>query len=373
VRSVFFQLHKWLGIVLAIWVILIGLSGAVLIFRPELQKISYPQFFSVARSGIRDASADTLLDALRTAYPRARLSGLDWPTYRRDTVLAYVLDGSAFRTVFLHPQTAAILGEMPEHWWITTLQEFHFNLLSGRTGRTVNGIAALCLVGTLGAGLVAWWPAIGRWKQSLTIDFSRSWKRMNWQAHNAVGFWLFALLLLWAVTGVEFAFPKEFKAVVHAVSPLTTLPTPTSELPATTPLSSRSEVTRAPQRPTADELVAQARALVPGAIVARLVLPTTPKAAALVLMARKIHGDFDTSDEVQLYFDQYTGSLIERHERRDVRRTAGDALMATIGPLHLGTFGGVGAAGAGVKVSWALFALGFPLLAMSGLVMWWKK
>lgn len=377
-RSVFFQLHKWIGIALAIWVVLIGVSGAALIFRPELQKLTFPQFFSVARDGSANASADTLLNTLRARYPRGQLSGLDWPTYRRDTVLAYVLDGPKFKTVFLHPQTALLIGEMPEHSWITALQNFHFDLLGRSTGRLVNGIAALFLTGTLCAGLFLWWPTAregkrNRWKQRLTVDFSRSWKRINWQAHNAAGFWLFALLLLWSVTGIEFAFPTQFKATVNAVSPLTVLSPPTSEVPATSGVSPGSEVPPATARPTADEFVAQARNLVPGAIVARLVLPTTPKAATLVLMAKEIHGDVDTSDEVQLYFDQYTGRLIERRERTDMRRTAGDTLMATLGPLHFGTFGGTGIAGTGIKTAWALFALGFPLLAMSGMVLWWKK
>jgi uncharacterized iron-regulated membrane protein len=76
---------------------------------------------------------------------------------------------------------------------------------------------------------------------------------------------------------------------------------------------------------------------------------------------------------VQLFFDQYTGRLIERRERPDLRKTAGDTFMATIGPLHLGTFGGPGATGAGVKVIWAMCALAFPLLAAGGVVMWWNK
>lgn len=362
-RSVVLQVHRWLGIALAIWVIAIGLSGAVLIFRPELQKLTYPQFFHVTRAAGSDASAGGLLASLRVAYPRGTISGIDWPTYRRDTVLSYVLEGTTFRTVFLHPQTAAIIGEMPEHSWITRLQDFHFDLLGGPTGRTVNGVAALCLVGMLATGIVIWWPAVGRWRQSLTIDFSRPWKRINWQAHNAVGFWLFAMFLVWAVTGVEFAFPRQFRSAVNAMSPLTTRPAP------------RSDATdqRGQPVPAPDALVAAARAQVPGAILARLVLPTSPSAATLVLMAKRIHGDYDTSDEVYLFFDQYTGRLIERREHGDVKRTAGDVAMATLGPLHLGTFGSGGVVSTTVRALWVVFALGFPLLAVSGTLMWWNK
>jgi hypothetical protein len=63
-------------------------------------------------------------------------------------------------------------------------------------------------------------------------------------------------------------------------------------------------------------LVTQARALVPGAAVGRLVLSATDRAATLVLMTKAIHGDFDTSDEVLLYFDQYSGDLVARRSMR---------------------------------------------------------
>jgi len=44
-RSVLLQVHRWLRIALAIWVIAIGLSGAILIFLLELQK-THPSIHS---------------------------------------------------------------------------------------------------------------------------------------------------------------------------------------------------------------------------------------------------------------------------------------------------------------------------------------
>jgi len=124
-RKALFQIHVWLGVALGVYVIVIGMSGAALVFRPELQKAAYPHFFHVARDSERNAGADELIRALNEAYPRGRLLGIDWPTYRRDTVLAYVTEGARLRTIFLHPVTAAIIGELPEHSWITRLQDLH--------------------------------------------------------------------------------------------------------------------------------------------------------------------------------------------------------------------------------------------------------
>jgi len=357
-RRALFQVHLWLGVAFGLYVIVIGISGAVLVFRPELQKATFPQFFHVDRGAAREADATTLIRALNDAYPRGRLLGIDWPTYRRDTVLAYITEGARLRTIFLHPVTAAIIGELPERSWITRLQDLHFDLLGGPTGRLVNGVGALCLVGMLATGLVVWWPGIERWRRSLSIDFRKSWKRITWETHSAVGFWMFSLLMLWAITGVEFAFPRQFRAAINAISPLTRLPAPESNLSrkGTQPV------------PTPAALVDQARARVPGARVGRVVLPATDRSSTLVLMAKRLHGDYDTSDEVLVYFDQYTGDVIGTREQADIRRTLGDTLMATLGPVHVGAFGG-----AGVKTLWAALALSFPLLVVTGIVMWWNR
>jgi uncharacterized iron-regulated membrane protein len=53
-RSVLRQVHRWLGIALAICVIAIGLSDAILIFRPELQKV-HPPIHSSFASGAMTA------------------------------------------------------------------------------------------------------------------------------------------------------------------------------------------------------------------------------------------------------------------------------------------------------------------------------
>ena len=76
----------------------------------------------------------------------------------------------------------------------------------------------------------------------------------------------------------------------------------------------------------------------------------------------------DFVHEVSLYFDQYSGRLIERRDQALQRMSAGDLVMKWIGPLHLGSFGGLG-----VKILWSALALSFPLLAVTGVIMWWRR
>jgi len=358
-RRALFQVHLWTGVAVAAYVCLVGLTGAALVFRPEMQKAAFAEYFEVRRpAGRPDASPGTLVSNLQASYPLHQLLGIDYPTARRATYLSYLMKGNQLVTTFSDPVSGEVIGEMPKKSWITRLQDLHFDLLAGDTGRRVNGIGALALVLMFTTGLVVWWPGIGRWRRALRVDFGKPWPRINWELHGAAGMWLFALLMLWAVTGVEFAFRRQFRQAVNAVMPLTVVQTPQSTPRPGTRLGT-DDLPR---------LIAEARTLAPGARMGRIVMASGPRDPIQLLLAYVDHGDFDTSDEVSLYFDQYSGRLIERRDQALQRMSAGDLVMKWIGPLHLGSFGGVG-----VKILWSALALSFPLLAITGVIMWWRR
>ncbi len=354
-RKIFFQIHLWLGLALAIYVVLIGLTGSILVFRGDLQKLTFPEFFTVDRHGEPDASLNAILAELQNRYPGTQLSGLDYPTRHRATYLAYLTQGSQFRTVFSHPVTAQVIGELPKTSWITRLQDLHYDLLGGRTGRTVSGVAAACLIAMFASGLILWWPGASRWTRSLWIDARAGWRRINWDLHSVTGFWTFALLMIWAISGAEFAFPQPFRNAVTAISPLTVTRAPQSGSIASSSLEP-------------SDFIARARSLEPHAKPGRLVMASGDRGSVLVLMARVDHGDFDTSDEISLYFDRYTGALLERRAAADQSASFGDVIMKWLGPLHTASFGGPI-----IRVLWAIFGLSFPILAITGFLMWWNR
>ena len=135
-RKALLQIHLWTGLTVAAYVALIGLTGSALVFRPEMQKATFPEFFEIARRGESDADYPAIIDALQKRYPDGRLLGIDYPTYRRGTYLSYLFEGSELRTVFSNPVSGQVIGELPKTSWITRLQDLHFDLLGGSTGRT---------------------------------------------------------------------------------------------------------------------------------------------------------------------------------------------------------------------------------------------
>lgn len=103
------------------------------------------------------------------------------------------------------------LSGWPAMQWIVKL---HTTLLAGAPGRFVNGVGAASLTLLCLTGAVIWWPGIQHWRRSLTVSWEAHFARINWDLHSALGFWCFLLVLEWGVSGVYFAFPRWFDALL---------------------------------------------------------------------------------------------------------------------------------------------------------------
>jgi uncharacterized iron-regulated membrane protein len=318
-----------------------------------MQRALHPGLFTAGPGA--EADAATILESVRDAFPDWRVSGIDAPTTARPTYLAYVANDERFLTLLVDPASARVLGELPERSLVRTIQDLHFDLLAGRTGRVVNGLGAVLMLGLCLTGLVIWWPGAGNWRRGFTVDFHRTWKRVTWDMHSATGIWTVALIAMWSATGIYFAFPSQFRAAVNAVSPLTVPRTPQSD-PAGATAS----------RPTWRELIARARARVPDQFVARVIPPSSDRAAFLVMFSPVQPSPLGGTELTAVYLDQYTGAALTEAARTP--RSAGDVVMNWVAPLHVGNFGGTG-----IRVAWLVLGLAPPLLFVTGFILWWTR
>jgi uncharacterized iron-regulated membrane protein len=77
-------------------------------------------------------------------------------------------------------------------------------------------------------------------------------------------------------------------------------------------------------------------------------------------------GDPPHRTSITAHVDPYTGKVVKVEGWHT--RTSGDRVMAWIGPLHTGNFGGMP-----VKLLYAVIGLAFPALFLTGFVMWWLR
>lgn len=349
-----FVIHLWVGIVLAIYLIVIGVTGSILVFQSEIERGLKPW----QQIRVQGASADiaAVVNNLRQAYPRWHLVSVLAPT-DSDATFVGVLEGRGRISVASDPNSGKVLGEFPSgRNWLGFVRELHETLLlSGHTGRLLNGIAGAFLLLLNVTGLVIWWPGIRNWARALKVDFRRNWRRVNFDLHSAAGFWTLAIVTIWAVTGMYFAWPRQTFQFVNSFSRI---------------ISARPPAVRVvPENPAGpldlNRLVERARALDPGTKLAGIAFPYSRRAPLAILMQRRNSPGREYDDTV--YFNPYSGEYISTW-RYGVNQSLGDWLIWLQVPLHFGTYWGLA-----VKLVWAAAGLAIPLLTVTGLLMYWNR
>lgn len=219
-RRLAFQVHLWIGIAAALYMLVICVSGSVLVYRNELYRAFSPVPVVVSGSGTPLAAAE-LTRAARQAYPDHEVTDIHTGKTANHAIEITLTRGDDSMRRLLHPFTGADLGNpVPVGYRVTTwLLDLHDNLLTGDTGRTVNGVGALAMTMLALTGAVIWWPGIGNWRRSVFPDRRSNWKRFNWSLHSALGFWGFAFVLLWGITGLYLSFPDLFATVLDRLEP----------------------------------------------------------------------------------------------------------------------------------------------------------
>jgi uncharacterized iron-regulated membrane protein len=355
IRRVNFQIHLWCGIILSLYMIVMGVTGSVLVFQGELETLCGLIPWHSIRPIKPYAPLSTVTRNLRIAYPTAHIGSLMIPTDREPTFSAVLVDRAQIR-IALHPDTGELLGPVPAtRNWLDYVEQLHVSLLVPRNGRIPNGIGAAFLLLMAGTGLVNWWPGIRNWSRRLKLDFRRSWRRINFDLHSAVGFWMLAMIAMWAASGIYFAWPRQIFRFVNRISPIVSAKPPVVTV---TPES-------APAEPDLDRLVEQASTIDPAAEFRGIVFPFSHRAPMEIVM-RRGHGAGRIYEDT-LYFNPYTGAYLTTWHY-GVNQSFGDWFIWLQAPLHFGIYWGLG-----VKILWALCGLSIPTLAVTGLLMYWNR
>jgi len=359
-RKAMFQIHLWVGLLLAIYAVLIGLSGSILVLRQEFQEWTglNPQFGAIEASGAKlgFAGAEAVL---RARFPKAKLGLMYPPRKENPAYYAFLANGRERLSVSVHPYTGAILeAKAPQTNWLTWVGQLHYFLLLPRTpGFQINGILSALLVLMAVTGIVIWWPGIRQWVRGFVVDFRKNWKRVNFDLHNVVGFWTVSIVTIWAISGVYLVWPQPFTAAVNAISPVHIE-------------GARENRVRASENKSGlvtglGAIEAEAATLLPGSHIGAIAFPSSKTAPLMLYMVKD--GKESLSGADFLYFDSATGAHLKTSLRNNPQ-TAGDWVIWLMRPLHFGTHWGLA-----VKILWFVLGLSLPLLGVTGALMYWNR
>jgi uncharacterized iron-regulated membrane protein len=221
-RKVVFQVHLWSGIGLGLYLLVVSVTGSIVVYSNELYRAATRAPITVAPSGPR-LSDEELRAAIAHVYPGYTVVSVGGGQ-KPDQAVSITLSGSRGRKDRLFdPYTGADLGDsvpLSIHL-VSKLLELHDDLLAGPTGRSVNGFGAVMLIVLALTGIVVWWPGIKNWRRSLVLRRGVGWRRFTWDLHSVIGFWLFAFILLFGLSGVYLGNPQFFQDLADKLQPPT--------------------------------------------------------------------------------------------------------------------------------------------------------
>jgi uncharacterized iron-regulated membrane protein len=358
IRRLNFQVHLWVGIIITLYMVMIGVTGSLLVFRTEIAALTGSKPWQQMRTSAPPADIVKVVENLQAAYPRARIVSVDAPGESDATFVALLAGPGGRIKVGCAPADGRVLGEFPTgRNWLDVVLELHETLLvhPGSRGRMWNGVGAAFLLLLNVTGMVIWWPGIRNWTRALKVDLARNWRRINFDLHVAVGFWTILIASFWAVSGIYFGWPRETFLFVNSISRVITARPPAVSV---TPEYAASS-------PDLRALVERAKMLDPGATVGGIAFPYSQRAPLGILMRRREAPGYEYVDTV--YFNPYNGDYISTW-RYGVNQSLGDWVVWLEVPLHFGTYWGLA-----VKIVWAAAGLAIPLLAVTGLLMYWNR
>ena len=342
-------IHKVIGLSLGGIFVLIGLSGAVLVYRDAIDEGLHPSLMRVEPSLKEDyRPVDEIFNAAKSAMPsEAKVERITLPRHSKAAAsIVYVSETDDLDTdlyeIFVDPYTAQIKGrrlkihgdDQFSQSFIDILTGFHWNLFLGANRAYVVGGIAICVIFSVLMGFVLWWPTNGNWKLGLKIKWPASYDRVIFDTHRAIGFYTGLILLISLFTGVAMIFKPATQALISLIAPVDV----NVDFGKSKPMNAR-----VPISPGA--AVQIANTVFPKGRLHWILLPTSPT-GVYVVGKQSVDEPSVSRSFHNVGIDQYTGEItqIQDHDRSQ----SGHKLIEWLFPLHTGEF--LGEAGRPVYV-----------------------
>ncbi|KQP49119.1 hypothetical protein ASF44_00330 [Pseudorhodoferax sp. Leaf274] len=385
-RGVWLRLHRYVGLSLAGFLVLTGLTGVVLAWNAELDEALNPRLLRAVPTDPDAAmwAPLALRDAVQQRFPQALVARVPL-VLEPGRAAAFLLRRKpggpplADDQVFIDPYTGQILGmrrwgdiTQGVHNLMPFVYRLHYSLALGPVGTVVLGIAALlwtldCLV-----GLYLTLPARRRHAEasSFWARWSTAWKlslrspfRAVFDVHRAGGLWLWLALLGMAISSVALNLPQVYDPVVQG---LAARQPGVEELPTrTTPLwEPRLDWIQAHTR--ASELMREEGARLGFALRQESSLSYDPRRGLYRYDVRSSLDIKDKGGSTRIFIDADTGNLVGTWF--PTTAAAGDTVTTWLTLLHMAAIGGMP-----MKTAISLFGLAVTVLSFTGVLIWARK
>lgn len=397
-RTLLVLLHRWAGLGIALFLLVAGLTGAVISWDHELDAWLNPHLTQVSSSGPLKSPLQ-LADQIEARYPQIRISSLPLVTEPGHS-LAFGVEAKVdpatgklfkpgFNQIFIDPHSGTELGRrdwgavwpLSRENFVSFLYVLHFSLhlpeVAGidRWGVWLMGVVALiwtfdCFTGFYlslpvpATGATAprksWWR---RWLPAWKVRIKNGPYKLNFDLHRAGALWLWSLLLVVAFTAFSLNLYRE---VFFPLASLVSNVTPT-------PFDTRQPV--AEDKPIMPRL-SYAQALSTAETEARRRNWEEPAGTLFYASLFGVYGIefFHAEDDEgvggaghrSLYLDGLDGRILG--QREPWQGTAADIFVQAQFPVHSGRILGLPG-----RILISLLGLVVAMLSVTGVIIWKRK
>lgn len=367
IKAVLFQVHSIAGLVLALLLSLIALTGAIMSFEDEIVDHLNAGIMQVVPRPAPALTPDALVARLNAAQDLGKVAAV---TLSSDPSAAVHVrfgrdeQGGRPTSLYVDPYDARVLGSPRGEAFFATVRRLHRWLLipgDGKGwGRPITGTIALGLIVMLVSGLVLRWPRrAGSVKMWLKPNLGLGGRALHRSLHTVIGTWVLPVYLTMTLTGLYFSFEwykdgvtwllsrPHVTAAKMAIKP----PRPDGRGEPVAIGFDRAWMTF--QREEGDRF---SRAL--------LTLPAGPGTAIRIRSWGKASLLETTRDEFRI--DAVTGQLVSAERYAD--KTFGETIIAAIYDIHRGAI--LGWPG---KLAFMIAAILMPLFAVTGILLYLSR
>ncbi|MCA6440802.1 MAG: PepSY domain-containing protein [Chitinophagaceae bacterium] len=200
--KIIFSWHHWCGLIAGIFLLIMSISGATLVFTQEIEK-AYEQPWSTVENPGGAYAYDASFFTVQKLYPgwEIRLSGQ--PGLNEAVVYDLRKDGK-IKKVFAHPLTGALLhiSDGVQSQLQRQLLTLHSALFAGTTGKIVIFFVGILFFVSLVTGIYIYRKALIK-VLLLKVAINRKSQRTLYSSlHRIIGVWSLLFNLLIVVTGL---------------------------------------------------------------------------------------------------------------------------------------------------------------------------
>ncbi|MFZ1305480.1 MAG: PepSY-associated TM helix domain-containing protein, partial [Ferruginibacter sp.] len=207
IKKIVLYIHTTAGLLSGLFVLLMSLSGAALVYQDELDTARN----SIFDPGAYRISVDSAYGVIQKVYPHAQISNCE---IRSTGVSSFFINDSSYKKgekaieVFVHNQTGSIAGKRGAgDSFVSWLSTFHNSFHLGKAGEWLLGFFALVFLLSLFTGFILFRKNILAVLLFRKTVFTRS------NLHQLIGVYALLFNLMIAVTGFwmqRYVFKKEF-------------------------------------------------------------------------------------------------------------------------------------------------------------------